>query len=96
MCNYTHGAGDSPAWIATPTYLGGGNGLNVTYGTVKAFRMIDGHDINDSSEEYPYPTNYWEAIGGSNRVFSDYTLSSEAAKMFENMEMRFYALLYRN
>lgn len=91
MCNYTHGAGDSPAWIATPTYLGGGNGLNVTYGTVKAFRMIDGHDINDSSEEYPYPTNYWEAIGGSNRVFSDYTLSSEAAKMFENMEMRFYA-----
>ena len=38
-----------------------------------------------------YPTNYWEAIGGSSQSFSDYTLPSDAAKMFDKMEMRFYA-----
>ena len=30
MCGYSSTAGDSPAWIATPTSLGGGNGLNIT------------------------------------------------------------------
>lgn len=60
MCGYSSTAGDSPAWIATPTSLGGGNGLNITYATVKAFRMEDGSDINNSPL---YPTNYWEAIG---------------------------------
>lgn len=91
MCNYSHTVGDSPAWIATPPNLGGGNGLNITYNTIKAFRMIDGRDINDSSDEYPYPTNYWEEIGGSDKSFSGYTLRSATAKMFDNMEMRFYA-----
>ena len=88
MCGYSSTAGDSPAWIATPTSLGGGNGLNITYATVKAFRMEDGSDINNSPL---YPTNYWEAIGGSSQSFSDYTLPSDAAKMFDKMEMRFYA-----
>lgn len=37
MCGYSSTPGDSPAWIATPTSLGGGNGLNITYATVKAF-----------------------------------------------------------
>lgn len=92
MCNYSVTWGeDSPGWISTPNYLAGGDGLNITYATVKSFSMVDGRDINNSSAEYPYPTNYWEAIGGSNKSFSDYTLPSEAAKMFENMEMRFYA-----
>ena len=88
MCGYSSTGGDSPAWIATPTSLGGGNGLNITYATVKAFRMEDGSDINNSPL---YPTNYWEAIGGSSQSFSDYTLPSDAAKMFDKMEMRFYA-----
>ncbi|RAZ93468.1 RagB/SusD family nutrient uptake outer membrane protein, partial [Klebsiella oxytoca] len=48
----------------------------------------DGSDINNSPL---YPTNYWEAIGGSSQSFSDYTLPSDAAKMFDKMEMRFYA-----
>ena len=52
------------------------------------FRMEDGSDINNSPL---YPTNYWEAIGGSSQSFSDYTLPSDAAKMFDKMEMRFYA-----
>lgn len=91
VCNYSHNSGDSPAWIASPTNLGGGNGLNVTYNTVKGFYMIDGRDISNSSAEYPYPTNYWEEIGGSDKSFSGYTLKNSTAKMFDNLEMRFYA-----
>lgn len=91
ICNYSNTYGDSPAWISTPVQLGGGNGLNITYATVKAFRMLDGRDINNSSAEYPYPSSdYWAEIGGSNKSFSGYTLRSTAPKMFDNMEMRFY------
>lgn len=88
MCNYSSNGGDSPAWIATPAPLGGGNGLNVTYGTIKAFYMEDGKDITESPL---YPAKPADRIGGQGKKFSDYTLQAGAAKMFDNMEMRFYA-----
>ncbi len=88
-------ANDSPMWIATPTYLGGGNGLNLTQDVVDAFYMVDGKDINASSSSYPYPSasTAGEAIGGSDMVFSGFTLKSQTAKMYSNREMRFYATI---
>lgn len=83
--------GDSPLWIATPTFLGGGNGLNLTQDIVDAYRMKDGHDINESSDEYPYPGSdeIYKAIG-SGYSFSGYQLQGNTAKMYANREMRFY------
>ncbi|MEJ5089276.1 RagB/SusD family nutrient uptake outer membrane protein [Sphingobacterium faecium] len=85
--------GDSPMWIAAPTYLGGGNGLNLTQDAVDAFYMVDGKDINASSTKYPYPSSSiaGDAIGGSDLVFSGFTLKNQTAKMYHNREMRFYA-----
>lgn len=80
-------------WIAAPTYLGGGNGLNLTQDAVDAFYMVDGKDINASSTKYPYPSSSiaGDAIGGSDLVFSGFTLKNQTAKMYHNREMRFYA-----
>lgn len=84
---------DSPMWIAAPNYLGGGCGLNLTQDIVDAFYMVDGQDINESSAKYPYPSasTAGEAIGGSDVMFSGYTLKNQTAKMYANREMRFYA-----
>jgi len=92
---YPRTAGDSPMWIAAPTYLGGGNGLNYTQDMVDAFYMEDGRDMNASSPEYPYPAanEAGDAIGGSDRVFSGFTLKNQTAKMYDNREMRFYATI---
>lgn len=84
---------DSPLWIAAPTELGGGNGLNLIQSLVDAFGMVDGQDINHSSTNYPYPDNdhnYLE-IGGTDQTFSGFTLKSKAARMYNNRETRFYA-----
>lgn len=88
-------SGDSPLWIATPTSMGGGNGLNLTQDVIDAFYMKDGRDISYSSEEYPYPTTdeAYKEIGGGDQTFSGYTLKSSAAKMYNNREMRFYATI---
>lgn len=88
-------AGDSPMWIAAPTYLGGGNGLNYTQDMVDAFYMVDGKDISASSAVYPYPAVNvaGEAIGGADAIFSGFTLKNQVAKMYNNREMRFYATI---
>lgn len=87
--------GDSPMWIATPSYMGGGNGLNLTQDVVDAFYMKDGRDISNSSTEYPYPaaSEAYQPIGGGDQNFSGYTLKSSAARMYNNREMRFYATI---
>lgn len=86
---------DSPMWIATPYIVGGGNGLNLTQDLVDAFYMMDGRDINDSSQEYPYPdnNNHYVAIGGGGYSFSGYTLRANTAKMYDNREARFYTTI---
>jgi len=87
--------GDSPMWIATPYMLGGGNGLNLTQDLIDAFYMMDGRDINNSSEEYPYPNSdhNYEPIGGGGYSFSGYTLRGNTAKMYNHRESRFYATI---
>lgn len=85
--------GDSPLWASAPYQLGGGNGLNLVQDLIDAYNMVDGRDINHSSENYPYPDsdhNYLE-IGGGDQKFSGFTLKSKTARMYNNREPRFYA-----
>lgn len=84
--------GDSPMWIAAPTFLGGGNGLNLTQDVIDAYYMKDGSDISESTVEYPYPSSAtaYEAIG-TGYAFSGYQLMGNTAKMYDNREVRFYA-----
>lgn len=64
--------------------MGGMNGLNLTQDVADAFYMADGSD-------YSLPTNHWEPIG-TDKKFSGYTLKANAAKMYDNREMRFMSL----
>jgi hypothetical protein len=74
---------------AFPTNMYGGyNALSVTQKVIDAFRMADGRDIHDASEEYPYLTT---GTLGRNITFSDYQLRNNVHNMYVNREMRFYA-----
>lgn len=68
--------------------LGGWNGMAIPQKIVDAYYMVDGRDINDSSEEYPY-----SEIGFSSekQSFSGYQLNNGVYNMYMNREMRFYA-----
>ena len=79
--------------ISSPWLLGGWNGLNLTHDLAAAFYMNNGLDINDPVSGYPDNSQAHEAIGGANLSFSGYSLSSNAAKMYVNREMRFYATI---
>ncbi|MDR2286544.1 MAG: RagB/SusD family nutrient uptake outer membrane protein, partial [Prevotellaceae bacterium] len=67
---------------------GGWNGLCVTQKVIDAYRMEDGRDIHDASNEYPYKT---EGTLGKNISFSGYDLRNTVHNMYVNREMRFYA-----
>ena len=81
-CRPTQAGKDTPAGIAMPALMGGMNGLNLTQDVVDAFYMADG-------SSYSLPEKHWEAIG-ADKKFSGYTLKGNAAKMYDNREMRFY------
>lgn len=68
--------------------LGGWNGMAIPQKIVDAYYMVDGCDINNSSEEYPY-----SEIGFSSekQSFSGYQLNNGVYNMYMNREMRFYA-----
>lgn len=68
--------------------LGGWNGMAIPQKIVDAYYMVDGRDINNSSEEYPY-----SEIGFSSekQSFSGYQLNNGVYNMYMNREMRFYA-----
>lgn len=68
--------------------LGGWNGMAIPQKIVDAYYMVDGRDINNSSEEYPYLE-----IGFSSekQSFSGYQLNNGVYNMYMNREMRFYA-----
>jgi hypothetical protein len=68
--------------------FGGWNGLCVTQKVIDAYRMVDGMDIHESSNEYPYKT---EGTLGKSFSFSGYQLRSGVHNMYLNREMRFYA-----
>lgn len=86
---------DAPMVASAPYQLGGWNGLNLVQDLIDAYQMVDGQDINNSSQNYPYPdasTNF-EKIGGANQMFSGFTLDADAARMYNNREPRFYATI---
>lgn len=68
--------------------MGGWNGMCVTQKVVDAYRMADGRDIRNSSEEYPYRTT---GLLGANTSFSGYQLRGNVHNMYVNREARFYA-----
>ena len=70
------------------TYNGFGT-VSVPQKVIDAYRMADGHTIENSSDEYPYLTDgIWN---GTDLNFSGYILKSNVHKMYVNREMRFYA-----
>ena len=70
------------------TYNGFGT-VSVPQKVIDAYRMVDGHTIENSSDEYPYLTDgIWN---GTDLNFSGYILKSNVHKMYVNREMRFYA-----
>lgn len=83
-------------WISFPAVAGGGNGLCVSQNLVDAYRIQNGKDINDEGSGYPTADEAWKPIGGNGKSFSNYQLSSQAAKMYDNREMRFYASIVFN
>ena len=70
------------------TYNGLGT-VSVPQKVIDAYRMADGHTIENSSDEYPYLTDgIWN---GTDLNFSSYILKGNVHKMFVNRELRFYA-----
>ena len=68
--------------------LGGWNGMAIPQKIVDAYYMVDGRDINNSSEEYPYSEI---GFSGEKQSFSGYQLNNGVYNMYMNREMRFYA-----
>lgn len=95
---WTAGFNNDVLYVAFPAVMGGGNGLNVSQQLVDAYKMVDGYDINESSQEYPYPVEAeaWKPIGNNGKSFSGYQMPAQVAKMYDNREMRFYATIAFN
>lgn len=89
---------DSPAWIASPFFLGGGNGLNVCLDLIDSYKMVDGYDIHNSSNEYPYPnaSEAGERFGKDWIVADGYSVLPSTAKVDAYREPRFYATIGYN
>ena len=85
----------SQVWISFPAVAGGGNGLCVSQNLVDAYRMQNGKDIHEEGSGYPSDDEAWKEIGEA-KTFSNYQLSSNVAKMYDNREMRFYATIVFN
>lgn len=79
-------------WISFPSVMGGGNGLDISQQLVDAFRMANGHDINDPNSGYPDNNEDWKPINEA-KTFSGYQLRAQVAKMYDNREPRFYAII---
>lgn len=71
--------------IAFPLHMGGWNGLGVTQ------TLVDGY-VTNTGKEYQTTSDYFEPIGADS-VFSGYTLKGTAARMYKNLEPRFYATI---
>lgn len=78
------GLADNVVRIAFPLRMGGWNGLGVTQKLVDAYYMNDGSD-------YEMQNDYYEQIGESKVLATNYELRPSVAKMYLNREPRFYA-----
>ena len=75
-----------------PMSASGWNGLCVPQKIIDNYRMVDGRDINDSSQEYPYAEEGFTSTSAL-APFSGYKWApaSEVFNMYINREVRFYA-----
>ncbi len=71
-----------------PKSNGGYNILAITQKIIDNYSMIDGRDITDSSDEYPYSE---DGFTSSVNTFSGYRINPDVFNMYVNREMRFYA-----
>jgi hypothetical protein len=72
-----------------PVIISGWNRIGVTQKVVDAYRMKDGHTIEDSSPEYPYSES---GFTSGLPAFSGYRFTGgEVSNMYVNREARFYA-----
>lgn len=81
-------SGDLDFSLVFPVSNGGYNTLAVTQKVIDSYLMIDGWDIDNSSDEYPYSE---DGFTSSVNTFSGYRLNAEVFNMYANREMRFYA-----
>lgn len=73
---------------AFPIKKGGWNNECVTQKVIDAYRMADGHTIDNSSSECPYTE---EGFTTKMKTFSGYRLNAGVSNMYVNREMHFYA-----
>lgn len=92
--------------LVFPYIMSGKNSISVNADFADAYRMIDGRDINNSSEEFKYPTEGWRPISEGSKTglnksllgdkFSGVELNKNMAQADYNREMRYYATIGYN
>ena len=83
---YTRNNGNDD-WIVYPNTLGGINGYSVTQDMVNSYRMADGRQFSEATDE----EKSWEAVGQGKSFSGEYILAPERAHCDDNREPRFYA-----
>lgn len=71
-----------------PGAFGGWNCYSIPQKIIDAYKMVDGRDINDASELYPYSEDKFTT---KDIAFSGYTIKPNVNMMYVNREPRFYA-----
>ena len=74
--------------LSYPAQFGGWNCYCIPQKIIDAYKMVDGRDINNPSEDYPYSE---EGFTTTDLAFSGYTLRPNVSNMYINREPRFYA-----
>lgn len=70
-----------------PSRLGGNSTLSVTQDMINQYRMADGRQYSEATEE----EKSWQAVGTGLTFSENYILSGDRAKRHDNREPRFYA-----
>ncbi len=78
---------DGDDWTVYPNPLGGINGYSVTQDMIDSYRMADGRQYSEATEQ----EKSWTAVGSGLTFSEDYVLSPDRAHMHDNREPRFYA-----
>ncbi len=74
--------------LSFPAQFGGWNCYCIPQKIIDAYKMVDGRDINNSSDDYPYTE---EGFTTTDQSFSGYTIRPNVSSMYINREARFYA-----
>lgn len=80
--------------VCFPIRLGGSNAISVPQRMIDAYRMADGRDIDNASEEYPYENRPYDptcVTDADTYLSKEYILKGGTYKAYANREPRFYA-----